>query len=111
MQSTTMKVTLVVVCVLIFHPSNLINATPVGPPKLINAASGACPCIVPGEGMCQELDQNGMYWCLVAYNNVGNCCDGGIYPPGNIAMTNCKNYSNCRLSVNINGEGAANLDD
>ena len=113
MQSAPMKVTLVMVCALIFLPSELIDANPVDQPKLINENPGGCPCIVPGPGMCQEKDENDMYWCMVS--NIPplgeKCCDGGIYPKGNVLMTNCKNYSNCRLSGNVNNEGAANLDD
>ena len=94
-----MKVTLVVVCALIFLQSEFINATPVEYPKLINVASALCQCIVPGPGMCQETDENDMYWCVVQNNPFTreNCCDGGIFPKGNILMTHCKNYSNCRL--------------
>ena len=110
MQSTQMKATLFVVCALIFLPSELTNANPVEQPKLIN--SWGCPCIVPGAGMCLEKDGNDMFWCLVANNPAGGekCCDGGIYPESPPFAT-CKNYSNCRLSGNINNEGAANLDD
>ena len=112
MQSAPMKVTLVVVCALIFLPSEFINATPVELPKLINMASGLCPCIVPGPGMCQEKDGNDMFWCLVPNNPAAGekCCDGGIHP-NSPPFATCKNYSNCRLSGNVNNEGAANLDD
>ena len=74
--------------------------------------SAGCQCIQgpkKSNGMCQELDENDMYWCLVL--NAGpKCCDGGIFPQSNLGVT-CKNYSNCRLSGNVNNEGAANLDD
>ena len=75
-------------------------------------AAPGCPCLPGGKesnGLCQEKDENDMYWCLVLFNPVGSCCDGGLYPKLN--PLNCKNYSNCRLSGNINNEGAANLDD
>ena len=113
MQSAPMKVTLVVVCALNFLPSEFIDATPVELPKLINVASALCPCIVPGLGMCQEKDENDMYWCWVLNNPAAGekCCDGGVFPKENPLQTHCKNYSNCRLSGNVNNEGAANLDD
>ena len=113
MQSAPMKVTLVVVCALIFLPSELIDANPVDQPKLINENPGGCPCIVPGPGMCQEKDENDMFWCLVANNPAAGekCCDGGVFPKENPLQTHCKNYSNCRLSGSVHPEGAANNDD
>ena len=106
MQSAPMKMTLVVVCVLIFLPSEFINGTPVlrigeNGEEMIDVPSELCPCIVPGPGipgpgMCQETDENNMYWCVVLNNPFTrreNCCDGGIFPNGNILF--CKNYSNC----------------
>ena len=114
MQSAPAKISLVLVYALIFLQSELINATPVEQPILINMASALCKCIQgPKEtnGMCQEMDQNNMYWCLVPNAPTGpNCCDGGIFPESNLGAT-CKNYSNCRYSGNVNNEGAANLDD
>ena len=97
----------VLFCALIIFPSYIIEATPWG-----SYVGPGCPCVsftISSKdgviGNCLSMDQTNQYWCYV--RKECRNCEGrsGSFPQY------CKNYSNCRLAVNINSEGAANPDD
>ena len=106
MQSNSMKEALIMIVVMVILQSEFITASPIG-----NFDGPGCPCenfqitSQTGNfvGNCLSTDQNGMFWCYVMKGCVN--CDGG--DSGSFPQY-CKNYSNCRLSSQVNWQGSSN---
>ena len=106
MQSYKIKEALIMILAMVLLQSQFIIATPIG-----NSIGPGCPCenfqitSQTGNfvGNCLSRDQNGMFWCYVMKGCV-NCDagDSGSFPQY------CKNYSNCRLSSQVNWQGSSN---